>query len=142
MSLLDAYLRNFSVISSIWPSKSWFLQVLKFYEIKSVIFFSAFMTRMPRLSMDQAWFFFGKKHGGDQTYLKTPLSGPLETRCFCVFRAKTKFPRPGWYSPGALETCFFRAISFIHRKASQNGRRGEFLGISWSSEYLNQKISN
>ena len=74
--------------------------------------------------------FLWKKARGNQMYLKTPLSGPLETRCFCLFRAKTKFPRQGWYSPGALETCFFRAISFIHRKASQNGRRGEFLGIS------------
>ena len=31
--------------------------------------------------------------------------------------------------PGALELCLFRAILFIHRKASQNVHRGYFLDI-------------
>ena len=73
-------------------------------------------------------------------YLKSNLDWHFETRAknyfrFCLFRAKTIFPRENlaglrpFTHPGALEICLFRAEFLIHKIASHNVHRGYFSDI-------------
>ena len=71
------------------------------------------------------------------TYLKSNLTGQFVTRCknyfcYCHFRFWLTYcflNLISWTFQGTLTICFFQAVFFIHRIASQKGHWGKFLDI-------------